>query len=106
MPLLGPDEKRELEALVLAALRAHGEAGAGPDLLAAGTCVRLDAAGATLAAAPDPGALATVEVRTLFTALCHLSDGPAGPLPAESLDALAREAAAALAAVVNRYGPD
>ena len=47
-----------------------------------------------------------MEIRTLFTALCHLSaDGP-GSMPRDSLDSLATEATSALAAQVNRLVPD
>ena len=106
MPLLGPREKGELETLVLRQLvgcwGVHGSGG----LLAPGVTIALDTKGPWIAAGGDIGALAAVEVRTLFTALCHLSaDGP-GSMPRDSLDSLATEATSALAAQVNRLVPD
>jgi hypothetical protein len=51
----------------------------------------------------DP--LASVQVRTLFTALCYLTAG-APAMPRESLQALATEATSSLAAQINRLGTD
>jgi hypothetical protein len=106
MPLLGPAEKDELEAMILAAL-AERWADQGPEgLLAPGVCVVVDAGGASIATRIGDRVLAAVEIRTLFTALCHLSsDGP-GSMPRDSLGTLAAEASGALAAQVNRLVAD
>jgi len=108
MSLLGPEEKHELEDLVLAKITAfwnsHGSAG----LLAPGVCVVVDASGPRVATAPvaDPHVLASVEVCKLFTALCHITaDGP-GMMPRDALAALAQEATTAVAAQVNRIAPN
>lgn len=106
MPLLGPKEKRELETMVYDRLVAHWNAHGSNGLLAPGTSILLDAAGPSIVASPPADALAVVEIRTLFTALCHLSaDGP-GSMPRDSLDPLATEATSSLAAQVNRLVPD
>lgn len=106
MPLLGPREKGELEKLVHVQLvdywNAHGSNG----LLAPGMSIVLDTTGPFIAPSVPPAALAGVEVRTLFTALCHLTaDGP-GSMPLDSLESLATEATSALAAQVNKFSPD
>lgn len=106
MPLLGPKEKGELERLVLDTLAAHWNAHGSDGLLAPGTKVALDAKGPSIVRSGTDGFLASVEIRTLFTALCHLSaDGP-GSMPRDSLGALATEATNSLAAQVNRLVPD
>ena len=105
MPLLGTREKGELEGLILDQLRRYWDAHGSGELLAPGMSVVLDASGPSITAGVGE-ALASVEIRTLFTALCHLSaDGP-GSLPRDSLDPLATEATSALAAQVNRLVPD
>jgi hypothetical protein len=106
MPLLGPREKGELEELILARLVAHWDAHGSDGLLAPGTCLALGTKGPEIVGAYAGNALACVEIRTLFTALCHLSaDGP-GSMPRDSLDSLATEATSALAAQVNRLAAD
>lgn len=106
MPLLGPKEKGELEAMILGKLTAYWNAHGSGGLLAPGVCLALDTKGPSIMAAGADDALASVEVRTLFTALCHLSaDGP-GSLPRDSLASLATEATSILAAQVNRLVPD
>ena len=106
MPLLGPKEKGELESLIRARLVEFWNAHGAGELLAPGVCLTLDTKGPTIELAGPAGALASVEIRTLFTALCHLSaDGP-GSLPRDSLDSLATEATSTLAAQVNRLVPD
>lgn len=106
MPLLGPREKGELEEMILDRLVAYWNAHGSGGLLTPGVSIALDASGPAIVPAPRPEALATVEVRTLFTALCHLSaDGP-GSMPLDSLEPLATEATSALAAQVNRLLPE
>jgi len=106
MPLLGPREKSELEAMIRERLAAHWSAHGSDGLLAPGTWIALDASGPSIVSSPAGNALATVEIRTLFTALCHLSAGGPGSMPKESLDSLATEATGSLAAQVNRLVPD
>lgn len=106
MPLLGLKEKAELERLILAQLGEYWTANGSSGLLAPGMHVCLDVSGPAIVSGANPHALATVEIRTLFTALCHLSaDGP-GSLPRDSLAPLATEATSSLAAQVNRLVPD
>jgi hypothetical protein len=108
MPLLGPKEKGELEPLVLEKLVAYWNSHGSAGLLAPGVSVVVDASGPSVAANPAGGAtvLASVEVATLFTALCYLSaDGP-GVMPRDALAALATEATGAIATQVNRIAPD
>jgi hypothetical protein len=106
MPLLGPKEKGELEGLIHARLTEYWNAHGSGGLLAPGVSLVLDGHGCSIATAGTGDALAFVEIRTLFTALCHLSaDGP-GSMPLDSLDSLATEATSALAAQVNRIVPD
>ena len=106
MPLLGPKEKGELEKLVYGQIVDHWDAHGSTGLLAPGISIVLDTGGPSIIDAAPADALASVEIRTLFTALCHLSaDGP-GSMPRDSLDSLATEATSALAAQVNRIVPD
>jgi hypothetical protein len=106
MPLLGPKEKSELEKLIYEQLVAHWSAHGSNGLLEPGTSIVLDTSGPFITSSPPPDALAAVEIRTLFTALCHLSaDGP-GSMPRDSLDSLATEATSSLATQVNRLVPD
>lgn len=106
MPLLGPREKGELEEMILDRLVSYWNANGSGGLLSPGVSIALDAGGPAIVPAPRPEALGTVEVRTLFTALCHLSaDGP-GSMPLDSLEPLATEATSALAAQVNRLSPE
>lgn len=106
MPLLGPKEKGELESLILKELSTYWEAHGSSGLLDAGRGIALDVSGPLIVDANSVHSLAFVEIRTLFTALCHLSaDGP-GSMPRDSLDSLATEATSSLAAQINRLAPD
>jgi hypothetical protein len=108
MPLLGPEEKGELETLVLAKLVAYWNSHGSAGLIAPGVSVVVDASGPSVAPNPtdDATALASIEVCTLFTALCYLSaDGP-GMIPRDALPSLATEATSAIATQVNRITPD
>ena len=106
MPLLGPREKGELEALILKELDSYWNAHGSHGLLDAGKGIALDTSGPLIVDGHPAEVLAWVEVRTLFTALCHLSaDGP-GSMPHDSLASLATEATSSLAAQVNRLAPD
>jgi hypothetical protein len=108
MSLLGPEEKHELEDLILAKLTAYWNSHGSAGLLAPGVSLVVDANGPSLATAPATGVqvLASVEVCKLFTALCHITaDGP-GMMPRDALASLAKEATAAVAAQVNRIAPD
>ena len=106
MPLLGPREKSELETMIHDRLVAHWSAHGSDGLLAPGTWIVLDASGPSIARSPAGNSLATVEIRTLFTALCHLSAGGPGSMPRDDLASLATEATSSLAAQVNRLVPD
>jgi hypothetical protein len=106
MPLLGPREKAELEGMILDKLTAYWNERGADRLLAPGVSLSLDANGASIVTAGSGNALALVEIRTLFTALCHLSADVPGSLPRDSLASLASEAAGTLAAQVNRLAPD
>jgi hypothetical protein len=108
MSLLGPEEKHELEDLVLAKLTAYWNSHGSAGLLSPGVSLVVDANGPAVAAGPasDPHVLASVEICKLFTALCHITaDGP-GMMPRDALGALAKEATTAVAAQVNRIAPD
>ncbi|QJR16745.1 hypothetical protein [Usitatibacter palustris] len=107
MPLIGPQEKAELEALVLAKLSAHFDQHGGPALLKAGVGVVVNADGpAVFTSLRDTGAAALgfVETRTLFTAMCLVTEGK-NDLPRESLESLAKEATAAVVHQINRIAP-
>jgi hypothetical protein len=106
MPLLGPKEKAELERLILKAFDAYWTQHGSNGLLAPGMSVLLDTTGPSIVDFTPSNALAAVEIRTLFTALCHLSaDGP-GSMPQDSLASLATEATSSLATQVNRLVSD
>ena len=108
MSLLGPEEKHELEDLILAKLTAYWNSHSSAGLLSSGVSLVVDATGPAVAATPSGGAnvLACVEICKLFTALCHITaDGP-GMMPREALASLAKEATTAVAAQVNRIAPD
>lgn len=106
MVLLGTPEKKELEAILLAQLTAYWNSHGSQGILAPGVYVALDAKGPSVVTTPARGGLACVEVRTLFTALCHLKDEGPGAFTRDNLAPLAQEAATALAAQVNRLSPD
>jgi hypothetical protein len=107
VPLLGPQEKNELEALILVRLREYKDRNGEQSLLVPGLHVAVSGRGVALvASARDAsGALAAVEVRKLFTAICYNDAGGPGAIPDEALPKLANEAAAAAAPQVNRYSP-
>ena len=107
MPLLGPREKGELEALILERFNEHFDL-QGPDsLLAPGLLVGVSSKGVRLAASAGElaDALATIEVRTLFTALCYVATNEMA-MPRSALKALANEATSAAATQINRLVPD
>lgn len=108
VPLLGPQEKSELEALILERLGAYYDANGPASLLRPGTGIVVNANGVSVAAAISrvPEALASVEARTLFTAVCHLASEGAMPIPREMLATLAAEAATAATTQINRIAPD
>lgn len=99
--MLGKPEKRELEALILESLAEHYDRHGSGALLADGLHLVVRGDGVALAEGEGADALATVPVRTLFTVLCHVTAGSTA-LPREALEPLAGEAAAALAAQINR----
>jgi hypothetical protein len=106
MPLLGTKEKAELERLILEAFDAYWAEHGSSGLLDPGVSVLLDTTGPSIVPFAPTNALAAVEIRTLFTALCHLSaDGP-GSMPKDSLASLATEATSSLATQVNRLVSD
>ena len=104
MALLGPQEKRELEALILERLGAHYDDNGPESLLVPGLAVAINAKGVWIVPPGlDPsGNLASVEVRTLFTALCYLANEGPSAMPREALATLATEAASATAAQINK----
>ncbi|APV49401.1 hypothetical protein BWI17_06725 [Betaproteobacteria bacterium GR16-43] len=103
MALLGPQEKAELGEMILARLDAHFTEHGPAALLQPGVFVVVSSRGVEVTTgAIDPRNLACVEVRTLFTALCYITDD--GGLPPEGLEPLANEATTAAAAQINRIG--
>ncbi|HUJ00337.1 MAG TPA: hypothetical protein VLY46_08885 [Usitatibacter sp.] len=105
MPLLGNAEKAELEKLILDRFTEHFDAHGSGALLAEGLRVVVSASGVALDAREVPDALATVEVRSLFTALCYVTGGTL-VLPRDALIALASEATSTIAAQINRIAQD
>jgi hypothetical protein len=105
MPLLGNAEKAELEKLILERFTAHYEAHGSGALLVEGLRVVVNGEGVALDSGDVRDALATVEVRTLFTALCYVTGGTLA-LPRDSLTALASEATSSIAAQINRIAQD
>jgi hypothetical protein len=104
-PLLGPKEKGELEALILAQLEGHYAAHGATSLLEPGLLIAVSASGPEIVprARDGGGYLAHVEIRHLFTALCYLA-GDSGPMamPRDALPSLATEATSATAAQINK----
>jgi len=102
--LLGPQEKAELEKLIGERLHEYYDRHGSDSLLAPGVSVAVDARGASIVplAAQAARALACVEVRTLFTALCYAAAKETTGIPREALGALATEATSAAAAQINR----
>ena len=105
MPLLGNAEKAELEKLILERFTEHYERHGPHALLVEGLRVVATSSGVLLDTAEMPGALATVEVRSLFTALCYVTGGTLA-LPRDALAALASEATSTIAAQINRIVQD
>jgi hypothetical protein len=101
MPLLGNAEKAELEKLILDRLTEHYDAHGSTALLAEGLRVVATADGVSLDRGEARDPLATVEVRSLFTALCYVSGGTVA-LPRDALESLASEATSSVAAQINR----
>jgi len=105
MPLLGNAEKAELEKLILDRLVEHYDANGSGALLVEGLRVVATAAGVSLDRGELRDPLATVEVRSLFTALCYVTGGTV-TLPRDALESLASEATSAVAAQINRIVQD
>lgn len=104
-PLLGPQEKAELEGLMLECLRAHYRANGGTGLLMPGVSLVVRSGGVTLESKAADNCLAQVEVRRLFTAVCYLaSEVGEVSLPEDALASLATEATSATAAQINKLG--
>ena len=103
VPLIGPTERAELEALILSRLGECYSRDGAASLLEPEIRVNVTGRGVEVAQGLTVGALASVEVRQLFTAVCYLA-GASGPvdLPAEALVALAKEATSAAAAQINK----
>ena len=101
VPLLGNAEKAELEQLILSKLTEHYEKNGSSALLQEGLRVVVNGAGVLLDSGETPHALAAVEIRSLFTALCYVTGGTLA-LPRDALGSLATEATSAAAAQVNR----
>jgi hypothetical protein len=104
MPLLGNAEKAELEKLILDRFTEHYERHGAEALLAEGLRVVATSSGIALDTGEMPDSLATVEVRSLFTALCYVTGGMT--LPRDALESLASEATGAVAAQINRIVQD
>jgi len=105
MPLLGNAEKAELEKLILDRFTEHYEEHGSGALLLEGLRVVVNGDGVALHTGEMRDALASVEVRTLFTALCYVTGGTLA-LPRDSLTALASEATSSIAAQINRIAQD
>lgn len=103
LPLLGKAEKAQLEDLILEKLTEYYERQGGQALLAEGVRVVVHGEGVQIDSGEMADPLASVAVRSLFTALCYL-EAPKPALPRDALRALAGEAMAATAAQINRIG--
>lgn len=102
MPLLGTQEKGELEALILGKLEKHYKQHGPMSLLEPGLRIVVTSGGVELATRPQHDSLAQVETRSLFTALCYLAADGTQAMPHESLEPLATEATSSLAAQINK----
>jgi hypothetical protein len=100
--LLGKPEKRELEALILERLVQHYDVHGSGALLGDGVRLVVHADGVRIDKGETADALATVDVRELFTALCYVTAGTPA-LPRDALEPLATEATSALATQINRF---
>lgn len=104
-PLLGSKEKAELETLILAKLQEAYERLGGTALIAPGFRVAVTGSGIEIGAGVVANELASVELRTLFTALCYLQgEESARAMPRDALSALATEATSATATQINKLG--
>ena len=101
MPLLGKAEKVQLEELILQKLTEHFERHGPEGLLADGIRVVVHGAGVAIDAGEIHDPLASVPVKSLFTALCYL-DAATPSIPRDALPSLATEATSAAAAQINR----
>lgn len=101
MPLLGKAEKAQLEELILERLTDYFEREGPTSLLAEGLRVIVNGTGVDLDHGESRDPLASVPVKTLFTALCYL-DSPTKAIPRDALSSLATEATSAAAAQINR----
>ena len=101
MPLLGNNEKAELESLILERLTDHYERHGPAALLVEGVRVVVNADGVAVDAGESADPLAAVPVRSLFTALCYVTGGTHA-LPRDALESLATEATSAVAQQINR----
>ena len=100
--MLGKPEKRELETLILERLTEHYEKHGSGALLGEGVRVVVNGGGVRIDTGETDGALASVPVRELFTALCYVTAGTPA-LPRDALGPLATEATSALAAQITRF---
>ena len=100
--LLGKDEKRELEALILERLVEHYDTHGSGALLAERIRLVVDGGGVRIDNGETEEALAAVQVRELFTALCYVTAGTPA-LPRDALEPLATEATSALSTQINRF---
>ncbi len=105
MPLLGKAEKAQLEELILQKLQAHYDSNGSGALLADGARVIVSTTGVAVDKGETTDPLASVSIRTLFTALCYLTAGSPA-MPRDSLEALATEATSACASQINKLAPD
>jgi hypothetical protein len=104
VPLLGKAEKSELEKLVLLQLQSHYDQHGPQSLLGGGIRVVVHAQGVALDHGEHADPLASVPLKTLFTALCYLPEGSPA-MPRDALDSLATEATSVAAAHINRIAP-
>ena len=100
--MLGKPEKRELEALILERLVEHYDTQGSGALLGDGIRLVVNAGGVRIDTGETMDALAAVNVRELFTALCYVTAGTPA-LPRDALEPLATEATSALATQINRF---
>lgn len=105
MPLLGKAEKAQLEAMILERLTDHYQRHGAAALLEDGVRVYVDTRGAFIDRGEHPDPLASVPLRSLFTALCYVTAGTP-TLPEDALASLATEATSAAAAQINRLAAD
>ena len=105
VPLLGKAEKGQLEELILQKFQAHYDQNGPGSLLADGARVVVHGTGVDIDHGEHSDPLASVPLKTLFTALCYLSAGSPA-MPREALESLATEATSVAAAHINRIVPE